>query len=332
MPQKEINFIPHTPAVLKRIFSQRGISPNKRFGQNFLIDQNTLLSIPDIAELNENDVVLEIGTGTGGLTRLLAERSRHVFTVEVDRKLFEMASDILKLYKNVTIINADILKTKHELNPDIPALMLNWLKEHDQSHIKVVSNLPYNISTPVIINLLEGNLPIKLMVLMLQKEITERMAAMPGTREYGILSIITQLYSEVEAVKTLPPQVFWPMPEVYSALVKVSVRNERYTGRIMDYPFLKKIIHAIFTSRRKTLLNSLEQLKLSNISRDHVKGVIKSMQLDERVRGETLNLDQLIYLSEAVCNLLKQDISVVGFQHPPTPLDRWEVCLEVWDT
>ena len=194
MPQKEINFIPHTPAVLKQIFSKRGISPNKRFGQNFLIDQNTLLSIPDIAELKEDDVVLEIGTGTGGLTRLLAERSRHVFTVEVDKKLFEMASDILELYKNVTIINADILKTKHELNPDIPALMLNWLREYNQTNIKVVSNLPYNISTPVIINLLEGNLPIKLMVLMLQKEITERMAAMPGTREYGILSIITQLF------------------------------------------------------------------------------------------------------------------------------------------
>ena len=106
--------------------------------------------------------------------------------------------------------------------------------------LKVVSNLPYNISTPVIINLLEGNLPIKLMVLMLQKEITERMAAMPGTREYGILSIITQLFSEVKVVKTLSPGVFWPRPEVYSALVKISVNKEKYAGRITDYPFLKK--------------------------------------------------------------------------------------------
>ena len=305
MPQKEINFIPHTPAVLKQIFSQRGISPNKRFGQNFLIDQNTLLSIPNIAELREDDVVLEIGTGTGGLTRLLAESCRHVFTVEVDRKLFEMATDILKLYKNVTLINADILKTKHELNPDIPALMLNWLKEHDQAHIKVVSNLPYNISTPVIINLLEGNLPIKLMVLMLQKEITERMAAMPGTREYGILSVLTQLFSDVEVVKTLSPHVFWPKPNVYSAIVKVVVRKDKYANRITDYPFLKKIIHAIFTSRRKTLLNSLEQLKLPDVSRERMKNIIEDMQLDERVRGEVLSLDQLIYLSEAVSNLLK---------------------------
>jgi 16S rRNA (adenine1518-N6/adenine1519-N6)-dimethyltransferase len=304
MSQKEISFIPHTPSVLRQIFGQRGITPNKRFGQNFLIDQNTLLSIPDIAELKEDDVILEIGTGTGGLTRLLAERSQHAFTVEVDRKLFEMSSDILKLYKNVTIINADILKTKHELNQDIPALIFNWLREHNQTHIKVVSNLPYNISTPVIINLLESNLPVKLMVLMLQKEITERMAAMPGTREYGILSIITQLFSEVEVVKTLSPHVFWPRPEVYSALVKISVNKEKYTGRITDYPFFKKIIHAIFTSRRKTLLNSLEQLKLPNMSRERMKRIIEGMRLDERVRGETLNLEQFMCLSEAIGNLI----------------------------
>ncbi len=308
MSQKEINFIPHTPAVLKQIFSQRGITPNKRFGQNFLIDQNTLLSIPDIAELKEDDVILEIGAGTGGLTRLLAERSRHVFAVEVDKKLFEMASDILKLYKNVTLVNADILKTKHELNPDIPALILNWLREYNQTSIKVVSNLPYNISTPVIINLLESDLPVKLMVLMLQKEITERMAAIPGTREYGILSIITQMFSNVEIVKTLSPGVFWPRPEVYSALVKVSVHKEKFLGRITDYSFFKKSIHAIFTSRRKTLLNSLEQLKLPDISRELIKRVIEGMQLDERVRGEVLSLEQLIQLSEALCNLTKQGI------------------------
>lgn len=307
MPQNEINFIPHTPAVLKQIFSRRGITPSKRFGQNFLIDQNILLSIPSIADLKEDEVVLEIGTGTGGLTRLLAAGSRHVFTVEVDKKLFELSSDILKFYKNITLVNADVLKTKHELNPYIMSLIFQWLREHDQSHIKVVSNLPYNISTPVIINLLEGELPIDMMVLMLQKEITERMTALPGTREYGILSVITQLFSEVEVVKTLPPEVFWPRPEVHSALVKVVVHKEKYAGRITSYPFFRKIIYAIFTSRRKTLLNSLEHLKLPGISREHLKGVIKDMNLDERVRGETLNLEQLIRLSEAICNFSKPE-------------------------
>jgi len=308
MPQNEINFIPHTPAVLKQIFSRRGITPNKRFGQNFLIDQNILLCIPDIADLKEDDVILEIGTGTGSLTRLLAARSRQVFTVEVDKKLFELSSDILKFYKNITLVNTDILKTKHVLNPDIISLMLNWLKEHNQLRIKVVSNLPYNISTPVIINLLEDDLPIDIMVMMLQKEITERMTALPGTREYGILSIITQLFSEVEVVKTLPPDVFWPRPEVHSALVKVSVHKEKYADRITDYPFFRKIIYAIFTSRRKTLLNSLEHLKLSNISREHLKRVIADMHMDERVRGETLNLEQLICLSETICNLSKTGV------------------------
>ena len=304
MTQKEINFIPHTPSFLKQIFSRKGISPNKRFGQNFLIDQNILLCIPDIADLREDDVVLEIGTGTGGLTRLLAERSRHVFTVEVDKKLFELSSDVLRFYKNVTLINADILKTKHELNLDVLSLVDNWRKEHNYAHIKVVSNLPYNISTPVIINLLEGNLPIDLMVLMLQKEITERMTAVPGTREYGILSIITQLFSEVEVVKTLSPGVFWPRPEVYSALIKIITRKEKYAGKLTDYSFFKKIIHAIFTSRRKTLLNSLENLKLPNISREDLKGIIRNMHLDERIRGEVLSLEQLMCLSEAIGNFV----------------------------
>lgn len=303
MPQNEIDFIPHTPAVLKQIFSRRGILPSKRFGQNFLIDQNILLSIPDIADLKEDDVVLEIGTGTGGLTRLLAARSRHVFTVEVDKKLFELSSDILKFYKNITLINTDILKTKHELNRDIISLILNWLREHNQTHIKVVSNLPYNISTPVIVNLLEGDLPIKLMVLMLQKEITERMTATPGTREYGILSVITQLFSKVEIVKTLPPEVFWPRPEVYSTIVKVVVHKEKYAGRITDYPFFRKIVYAIFTSRRKTLINSLEKLNLPKVSREHLNGIVKDMQMDERIRGENLNVEQLIHLSEAIGKL-----------------------------
>lgn len=303
MSQKKTDFVPHTPAVLKQIFERRGIAPNKQFGQNFLIDQNILVCIPDIANVKEDDVILEIGTGTGGLTRLLAAGSHHVFTIEVDKKLFELSSDILKLYKNITLINADILKTKHELNPDILSLIYNWLKEHNQTQIKVVSNLPYNISTPVIINLLESGLPISFMVLMLQKEITERMTAIPGTREYGILSVITQLFSEVEIVKTLSPDVFWPRPAVHSAIVKVVIHKEKYADRITDYPLFGKIVHAIFTSRRKTLINSLEKLNLPKISREHLKGIIKDMQLDERIRGENLDVDQLIHLSEAIGKL-----------------------------
>ncbi|MBI5307686.1 MAG: ribosomal RNA small subunit methyltransferase A [Planctomycetes bacterium] len=300
MTNKETEVPPHTPSMLKQLFRMRGIIPNKRFGQNFLIDQNNLLTIPEIAQLTGNDIVLEIGTGTGGLTRLLAERSLQVFTVEVDKKLFELSTDILKLYKNVTLIHADVLKTKHEFNPDILSLVDDCLKKHDNARLKVVSNLPYNISTPVIITLLESALPIKLMVLMLQKEITDRMAASPGTREYGILSIITQLFSEVEVVKTLSPQVFWPKPDVYSAIVRITVNKEKYAGRITDYPFFVRVVSAIFTSRRKTLLNSLEQLAQPNASRERVKTALKDMQLDERIRGEALSIDQLISIAEAI--------------------------------
>ncbi|OQD45981.1 ribosomal RNA small subunit methyltransferase A [Candidatus Brocadia sapporoensis] len=285
---------------MKQIFIRRGITPNKRFGQNFLTDQNAMLCIPDIADLTEDDIVLEIGTGTGGLTRLLAARSRQVFTIEVDRKLFELSSDILRLYNNTIPLNADILKTKHALNPYITSLIYNWLREHGHAAIKVVSNLPYNISTPVVINLLENDLPISEMVLMLQQEITERMTALPGTREYGMLSVIIRLFSEVEVVKSLPPEVFWPKPSVHSAIVKVRVQKEKYAGRITDYPFFRQIINAIFTSRRKTLINSLERLNVPGISREHLKQILKDMQLDERIRGETLDVDQLIHLAEAI--------------------------------
>lgn len=300
MTHEEISFIPHTPSVLKQIFIRRGITPNKRFGQNFLTDQNAMLCIPDIADLTEDDIVLEIGTGTGGLTRLLAARSRQVFTIEVDRKLFELSSDILRLYNNTIPLNADILKTKHALNPYITSLIYNWLREHGHAAIKVVSNLPYNISTPVVINLLENDLPISEMVLMLQQEITDRMTALPGTREYGMLSVIIRLFSEVEVVKSLPPEVFWPKPSVHSAIVKVRVQKEKYAGRITDYPFFRQIINAIFTSRRKTLINSLERLNVPGISREHLKQVLKDMRLDERIRGEALDVDQLIHLSEAI--------------------------------
>ena len=278
----------------------RGIIPNKRFGQNFLIDHNNLITIPDIAQLTENDVVLEIGTGSGGLTRLLADRSLHVITVEVDKKLFELSTDILKLYNNVTLIHADVLKTKHAFNPDVLTQVADCLKNHGNARLKVVSNLPYNISTPVIITLLESALPVKLMVLMLQKEITDRMAASPGTREYGILSIITQLFSEVEVVKTLSPQVFWPKPDVYSAIVRITVNKEKYAGRITDYPFFVKVVSAIFTSRRKTLLNSLQQLALPNAAKERVKTALQDMRLDDRVRGEALSIDQLITIAEAI--------------------------------
>ncbi|MDR4508704.1 MAG: 16S rRNA (adenine(1518)-N(6)/adenine(1519)-N(6))-dimethyltransferase RsmA [Candidatus Brocadiaceae bacterium] len=300
MSQDETQNFVHTPTILKQVFHKRGITPNKRFGQNFLIDQNTLVSIPVIADLKEDDVVLEIGTGTGGLTRLLADTSRHVFTVEVDKKLFELSADTLKLYKNTTAFHADILKTKHALNPDITSYILDWLKENNQTQIKVVSNLPYHISTPVIIVLLESDLPIESMVFMLQREITERMMAAPGTREYGILTVITHLFSEVEVVKILPPEVFWPKPDVHSALVKLTIHKENVKDRIRSYPFFTKVIAAIFETRRKTLLNSLAHFELLKLSREDIKGILEEMKLDERIRGEALSLDQLIHFSEAL--------------------------------
>lgn len=286
--------------MLRKLFARKGIVLNKKYGQHILIDQNILSYIANSASLQKDDVVLEIGTGTGSLTRYLAEKACHVFTVEIDNKLFDLSSEILKFYKNITIINADILQSKHKLNAEIVTMISGWLATNNHSAFKVVSNLPYNISTPVIINLLESNLPISFMVLMLQKEITERLIAAPGSREYGILSVITQLFSEVELMKTLPPDVFWPRPEVSSAIVKMSVHRAKYANKITEYPFFIKIIYAIFTSRRKTLVNSIEKLKLPGVSRSELKRILAVMQLNENIRGEMLDPEQLIHLTESI--------------------------------
>jgi len=295
--------LPHTPEVLKQIFKKRGIVLNKKYGQHILIDQNILSYIAETAALRDSDVVLEIGTGTGSLTRFLAEKAGYVFTIEIDKQLFDLSSEILRYYQNITIINADILQSKHRLNPQLTASVEDWLNRNNKKQIKVVSNLPYNISTPVIVNLLESSLPISIMVLMLQKDITERLTALPGTKEYGILSVISQLFAEVEVVRTLSPHVFWPQPEVYSAIVKMAVCKDKYAHQITDYSFFLKIVFSIFTTRRKTIRKSLEYLKSCGISKSALKEILKSMQLDEDIRGEILNLDQLIKLTEELYKL-----------------------------
>jgi len=254
---------PHTKSMLKALLEERGVRVKKQWGQNFLIDQNLLQFIVKAADLSRNDVVLEIGTGTGSLTRLLAQNARHVFAVELDRKLFEIMEETLKDYNNVTTFNKDILKSKHHIHPKIVEAVSDYIHAAPSSEnltVKVVSNLPYYISTPVIIDLLQEVLPIKTMILMLQRDTTDRMKAQPGTRNYGVLSIMTNLFAEAKVLKKLPPDVFWPVPLVDSAIVKMTVNRHKYADRIRDYQDFQNVIHAIYVSRRKTLLNSLLSL------------------------------------------------------------------------
>jgi len=305
---------PHTKSMLKALFEERDIRVKKQWGQNFLIDQNLLQFIVKAAELSRNDVVLEIGTGTGSLTRLLAQNARHVFAVELDRKLFEIMEETLKDYNNVTTFNKDILKSKHHIHPMIIEAVSDYIRAAPPSEnltVKVVSNLPYYISTPVIIDLLQEVLPIKTMILMLQRDTTDRMKAQPGTRNYGVLSIMTKLFADAKVLKKLPPDVFWPVPLVDSAIVKMEVNQHRHADRIHDYQNFQNVVHAIYVSRRKTLLNSLssfcsglEMKEESKVIRKDLASILEHVGIKPKSRGEELNIEALIDLSNAISEYL----------------------------
>jgi 16S rRNA (adenine1518-N6/adenine1519-N6)-dimethyltransferase len=303
---------PHTKSMLKVLFEERGIRIKKQWGQNFLIDQNLLQFIVKTAELSRNDVVLEIGAGTGSLTRLLAQKAGHVFAVEVDRKLFEILEETLKDFNNVTLINRDILKSKHHIQPEIVEAISDHISTVDfsspsagDSCVKVIANLPYYISTPVIIDLLQEILPIKTMILMLQRDTTDRIIAHPGTKDYGVLSIMTRLFAEVKVLKKLSPQVFWPAPLVDSAIVKMTVNRHTYVDRIRDYRGFQDVVRSIYSSRRKTLSNSLLSLCAShgikkNETRQDLVTILERVGIRPESRGEELEIEKLIELSNEV--------------------------------
>ncbi len=305
---------PHTKSMLKALLEERGVRVKKQWGQNFLIDQNLLQFIVKAAELSRNDVVLEIGTGTGSLTRLLAQNAGHVFAVEMDRRLFEIMEETLKGYNNVTTFNKDILKSKHHIHPKIVEAVSDYIKAAPSSenlNVKVVSNLPYYISTPVIIDLLQEVMPIKTMILMLQRDTTDRIKAQPGTRNYGILSIMTKLFAETKVLKKLPPDVFWPVPLVDSAIVKMTINRHRFADRIRDFRDFQNVIHAIYVSRRKTLLNSLlslcSGLGIQNESgeiRNNLVEILECVGIRPDSRGEELDIEALINLSNEISEYL----------------------------
>ncbi len=309
---------PHTKSMLKVLFEERGIRIKKQWGQNFLIDQNLLQFIVKTAELSRNDVVLEIGAGTGSLTRLLAQKAGHVFAVEVDRKLFEILEETLKDFNNVTLINRDILKSKHHIQPEIVEAISDHVSTANfstgDSYVKVIANLPYYISTPIIIDLLQEILPIRTMILMLQRDTTDRIMAHPGTKDYGVLSIMTRLFAEVKVLKKLSPQVFWPVPLVDSAIVKMKVNRHTYVDTIRDYRGFQDVVRSIYSSRRKTISNSLLSLCSShgikkNETRQDLMAMLERVGIRPDSRGEELEIEKLIELSNEVSDYVSLQIN-----------------------
>lgn len=293
-------------AWLQPTLAERGISPNKKFGQNFLIDQNILTFMVNAGGVCKDDIVLEIGTGTGALTLMLAEAAADVVTVEIDKRLCEFARWTTSAHDNITFVNEDVLKSKSRLNPTVISAVrrhINQKNEEDKPFcLKVISNLPYGVSTPVIIKLLESGLPINLMILTLQKEITNRLAALPRTKDYGMLSIIAQHFSCVEVLKPLPPAVFWPSPQVDSSVVMLDIYDDNAIKPIANYQLFQKIVKAIFMTRRKTILNSLKIVDMSLIDHTTLVRTLEAAGINPERRGETLTIAEIIDLSDAIDN------------------------------
>ncbi|MEH7304492.1 16S rRNA (adenine(1518)-N(6)/adenine(1519)-N(6))-dimethyltransferase RsmA [Neobacillus drentensis] len=279
-----------TPVRTKEILNKYGFSFKKSLGQNFLIDTNILKKIVSFADLTENSGAIEIGPGIGALTEQLARTSKKVVAFEIDQRLLPILKDTLSPYPNVEIIHNDVLEA------DVAGVMAE--KFTDITDIMVVANLPYYVTTPIIMKLLEEHLPIRGIVCMLQKEVADRISARPGTKEYGSLSIAVQYYTEAETVMIVPKTVFVPQPNVDSAVIRLTKR-EKPAVTVTDEAFFFQVTRASFAQRRKTLLNNLtSQLPEGKQKKEEILQALSTCGIDPARRGETLSLEEFGRLSE----------------------------------
>lgn len=261
----------------------------KKFGQNFLIDSNILENIIDAAEITKDDCVLEIGPGIGTMTQYLCENAREVVAVEIDKKLIPiLENDTLAAYDNITIINEDILKV------DINKIVQ---EKNDGKPIKVVANLPYYITTPIIMGLFESHVPLDSITIMVQKEVADRMQVGPGTKDYGALSLAVQYYAKPKVMLTVPASCFMPRPNVDSAVIKLT-RYQNPPVKAVDEGFMFDIIRASFNQRRKTLVNGLTNASGLKVTKETVLDALEKMGLPATIRGEALTLEQFAQLAD----------------------------------
>lgn len=262
----------------------------KKFGQNFLIDTHVLDKIINAAEITKEDFVLEIGPGIGTMTQYLCENAREVVAVEIDKNLIPILEDTLKEYDNVTVINEDVLKVD-----------INKLAEekNNKKPIKVVANLPYYITTPIIMGLFESHVPIDSITIMVQKEVAERMQVGPGTKEYGALSLAVQYYAKPEIIANVPPNCFMPRPKVGSAVIRLT-RHKETPVQVEDEKLMFHIIRASFNQRRKTLVNGLKNAGELSLSKEIIEESIEELGVPLTIRGEALSLEQFAMLSNII--------------------------------
>lgn len=275
------------PQATIAVLNKYGFTFQKKFGQNFLIDPHVLDKIIRAAEITEDDFVLEIGPGMGTMTQYLAYAAREVCAVEIDKSLIPILEDTLSDYDNVTVINEDILKV------DIAKLAE---EKNGGRPIKVVANLPYYITTPIIMGLFESHVPIDSITIMVQKEVADRMQVGPGSKDYGALSLAVQYYASPYIVANVPPNCFIPRPNVGSAVIRLT-RYQEPPVQVKDPKLMFKLIRASFNQRRKTLQNGLNNSPEISFSKEEITKAIESLGVSPSVRGEALSLEQFAQLA-----------------------------------
>lgn len=263
----------------------------KRFGQNFLIDEHVLEKIIESSGITKDDFILEIGPGIGTMTQYLAEAAREVAAVEIDSSLIPILKDTLKDWDNVSVINNDILKTDIKKIAD---------EKNGGKPVKVVANLPYYITTPIIMGLFEKNVPVDSITVMVQKEVADRMQVGPGTKDYGALSLAVQYYAKPEIVANVPPNCFMPRPKVGSAVIRLT-RHEVMPVETKDEKLMFSIIRTSFNQRRKTLANGLKNSELLHFSKEEIEAAITACGWPLTIRGEALNLQEFARLTDELC-------------------------------
>lgn len=282
-----------TPSATKEIINKYSFAFQKKFGQNFLIDSNVLESIIRGAEIIKDDFVLEIGPGIGTMTQYLCEAARQVVAVEIDKMLIPILEDTLSEYDNVEVINQDVLKV------DIKSLAE---EKNNGKPIKVVANLPYYITTPIIMGLFESGVPIDSITIMVQKEVADRMQTGPGSKDYGALSLAVQYYATAKVILNVSATCFMPRPNVDSAVIKLT-RHKEPTVNVADEKLMFKIIRASFNQRRKTLVNGLKNSPELSFSKEQIVKAIEKIGKPETIRGEALTLEEFAELANAFIEL-----------------------------
>lgn len=296
MPRQTISY-------LTKRFQEVGLEPDSRHGQNFLIDLNLVQLLVRRADLCEKDVVLEVGTGTGSLTAMLAEKAAAVVTVEIDAHLYQLASEALAKFDNITMLQHDALKNKNQIAPPVIDAVKQQLSAGPDCRFKLAANLPYNIATPLISNLLLTEVVPDSMTVTIQKELADRITARPSTKDYSALSVWVQSVCDVEIVRILPPSVFWPRPKVQSAIIHLDHSPEK-RARIADVEFFHTFVRSMFFHRRKFLRSVVISAFKGRLNKAAVDDVLQRMQLDADARAEQLDVATMLKL----CDLLREKL------------------------